>query len=57
MFDVKLKIDKVTKGAIRYAEESHADGRVIFPVIYFRKAALPATPPTRIRVQVAGLDG
>lgn len=54
---ITMHTDKITKGAIRYAEhdaEGKATDTTGVGAIYIRKTTLGATPPTSITVTVEG---
>jgi hypothetical protein len=54
---ITMSVDKVTKGAIRYAEKD-AEGKATdttgVGAIYIRKTTLGSTPPESIKVTIEG---
>ena len=53
--ELTMKFDKMTKGAVRYAEETNPDEEAILRTVYVRKSAFtgPSTElPKQINVTV-----
>ena len=51
MIKVKMKLDKVTKGAIRYSEEEALEEQVL-RTVYIRKTAFKDAHPEAITVSI-----
>ena len=47
---VRMRLEKETKGAVRYAEEGEKD--LMLVTLYVRKSAFQGTPPRKIEVTV-----